>query len=262
MINENRHPNRQGRKAAVEVFVLTVSKPRSPRWLNCVDFFRGFDLDFDFVQGLTPEDTNAHSPYSAVRNTMFCKRPLSDGEVAVYMGHRRIWQKIVAGQSDVALIVEDDFVVTDQAAFLKLITSQYADPPWDVLKLFDFAPKKEVNQLSWQGFKIVDYKYPASGCVAYLITRHAAERLLKRQHIFRQVDEDLSWCWEFGLRVRSLSPNIVRDGGEDLGGSFLDEGRTDQRAGQNLLRRLNGIIISGVKQICAKLYLHAKVLGK
>lgn len=239
----------------VPIYVLTVEKEGGQRRVHCFASFNRLNLTPIFVQGFLLNNPHLSQDYSSWRNLLFAKRSLSVQEISVYMGHRKIWAQIAAGQSEVAFVAEDDVSVIDETTFLHVLDKAGDHKDWDILKLFDFAPKKIVATHDWHGLKIVDYKYPASGCVAYLMTREAARRLLQRKRFYRQVDEDISWSWEFDLRVRSVSPNIVGEVSDKLGGSLIEDSRLALRRHKNRLRSTVGMFWALVKQIRARRHL-------
>lgn len=244
----------------VPIFVLTVDAPDGPRRQHVRQHYTDKGLDVVFVEGLRADDPEVRTSYSRWRNLAFSKRRMTATEVAVYLGHRRIWKTISAQGHDVALVLEDDCKIVDHTSFEIALGNARDRRVWDLLKFFDYKPKPIKNTQEWHRLTVVDYKYPASGCVAYLITGDAAKKLLARRAIYRPVDEDLSWCWEFGLRVRSVSPNICLEASDRLGGSLIEEGRAAARVETPFLRRLNGLRLSAVKQIRAKRYL-AKMIA-
>ncbi len=185
---------------------------------------------------------------------------MSATEIAVYLGHRKIWKAICDQQHEVALILEDDAAIIDHADFETALQNAHDTRTWDILNFFDYKPKPIKYVQEWCGLTIVDYKYPASGCVAYLITKDAATKLLERKSIYRPVDEDLSWCWEFGLRVRSVSPNVCAEQSDRLGGSLIEQDRAAARFKTPLVRRFIGLVQAAVKQVCARRHL-AKIIA-
>lgn len=239
----------------IPIYVLGVDDTEGPRRQHVEQEFERLNYSFTFVEGLRAADPQIWPSYSRWRNFFCSKRSLSATEIAVYLGHRRIWRAIASGADEVALVAEDDLSITDPAAFADVMRHASDHAAWDILKLFDFAPKPVVHRQDWHGLEIVDYKYPASGCVAYLVTRDAARRLLARRKIFRPVDEDLSWCWEFALRVRSISPNICTEVSHRLGGSLIEESRVIAKRQSGLVRSLVAIVIAGLKQVRARRYL-------
>jgi len=253
---QNAQENDKSQAKTVPIYVLTVDEEGGQRKMHCWTVFNRLKLNPTFVQGFRWDNLPSNRVYSPWRNLVFSKRSLSAQEVAVYLGHRKIWLQILEGQSEVALVVEDDLSITDSDKFAVVLEKATGPRYWDILKLFDFAPKEILASHEWNGIRIVDYKYPPSGCVAYLITRDAAQRLLQRRHVYRPVDEDISWCWEFGLCVRSIFPNIVEEVSHKLGGSLIEDSRFALRKRKKLLRSLLGIVLNIIKQIRARHHLH------
>ena len=238
----------------IPIYALTIDPIGGSRRVHCHQEFLKRGLDFTFINGLTGDNLEVDKIYSKTKNLLFSKRSLTKSEIACYLGFRKIWKIFLDSGEDVCLIVEDDFKIVNELAFKKILNSSNDHNSWDILKLFDFKPKKILNEESWNGVSIVDYKYPASGCVAYLITRKAAKNLLKRKKIFRAVDEDFSNCWEMGIRVRSINPNPIIEISHEVGGSNLEKERSNKKKQTNAGRRIWGILLQMRKQIFAFFY--------
>ena len=160
------------------------------------------------------------SSMTASGTLLWQKRSLSAGEIAVYCGHRRIWARLVDSGAPFALVLEDDFGISDPQAFCAVLDDCERHPEgWDVIKLFDFNPKPVRLRRRLGTSELVAHRFPAAGAVGYVIGRAAAERMLSRQRFFRAVDEDWSWPWEFALSIWSLSPNCIEEISVGLGGS-------------------------------------------
>jgi len=61
--------------------------------------------------------------------------------------------------------------------------------------------------------------------VGYVLSRNGARKLLAKEKLFRQIDEDFKHPWEFGLDIWSLTPNLVTENSRALGGSLLEAER-------------------------------------
>ncbi|WP_417250257.1 glycosyltransferase family 25 protein [Celeribacter sp.] len=235
-------------------FVLTVEQPDGLRRRHLAEECERLGLACHCVQGVTFGDREISETYSVLSNLFYSKRSMTQGEIACYIGHRRTWQAFLDSGAEVALICEDDFKSINDADFREVLDRAVSRDDWDILKLFDFAPKKILHSVPLGSLSIVDYKYPAAGAVCYLIRRKAALRLLRRKKIFRPVDEDFLYCWEFGLRVRSVYPNPVAEVAADLGGSVLEAERVSIKRNRNRIRSLWGMFLAGYKQIRSKAY--------
>jgi len=201
-------------------YILTVDTPDGPRRKSARRQLDSVGLKADFVEGLRLNDPAIYKQYDRIRNLLWQKRSLSAGEIAVYCGHRRIWARLVDSGAPFALVLEDDFGISDPQAFCAVLDDCERHPEgWDVIKLFDFNPKPVRLRRRLGTSELVAHRFPAAGAVGYVIGRAAAERMLSRQRFFRAVDEDWSWPWEFALSIWSLSPNCIEEISVGLGGS-------------------------------------------
>ncbi len=247
--------NREAGDITLNAFVLTIETSKGPRRQHAERELEKMQLKSEFMNGFDKNDPSILDIYSAGLNLLYHKRPLTMSEVATYAGHRLIWQRIVDCGADHALVLEDDFHVPDTNRFLKAISDCLSfRERWDIVKFFDFKPKSVIQEDKFFGTRVVAYKYPASGAVAYIINRYAAEKLLKRRKIYRPIDEDLSNMWEFSIRIWSTSPNLVEEVSEELGGSLLEADRLSRKTKRNIGRSLWGNFLQGWKMLRARLY--------
>jgi GR25 family glycosyltransferase involved in LPS biosynthesis len=178
-------------------------------------------MPWQFVQGYTRSDPALRELYSPTKNFLLSKRPLTETEIAIYAGHRKIWREIENGDEDTVIVMEDDAQIVDSAAIVAAVADAAShQAAWDIVKFFDFHPKPVARSVQWAGTRLVVHKTVASGAVCYMIKREAAARLLTRPRIFRAIDEDLSHPWEFGLSIWSVEPNPVAEVSDTLGGSI------------------------------------------
>lgn len=238
-------------------FVLTVDAPDGARRRNVFHQLEDLDLNWEFVVGADKAQNSMMKEYSRFLNLFFHKRSLTRGEVAVYVGHRMIWRKIIEKNLDYGIVFEDDFCISDKHAFLSVLSDCLAcHDQWDLVKFFNYRPKRVVIRKKVGNSNVVSYKYTASGMVAYIISRMAAEKLLRKARFYRPVDEDISHMWEFPIRVWSTSPNLVYEIGDELGGSLLEAERSKQRAKKNIVRSIWGNFLQGWKLTRAYTYRH------
>lgn len=222
---------------ALAVLVITVKPEGHPRRVHARHELDGLGLDGRFVEGATGEDLDALALYSPRRNALFAKRSMSAQEIACYASHRRAWRALLASADEHALILEDDFHAIDPAALRRVLSDCIAGASrWDVVKFFEYSRKPVWRRKRLGSTELVGFKYPSSGAVGYLVSRKAASRLLSRERIFRPVDEDISWTWEFGLRIWSTPSNMVEDVSVALGGSQIELGRDRIKSWRNPLR--------------------------
>ena len=230
----------------VKAYVLTISPPGSARYEHASRTLDALGLDYQMVDSFTADDVGKNDFYNPYMNFIWSKYRLTKEEIATYAGHRKCWRTFLQSADDHALILEDDFKVLDQRLFFAAINDARQLPEkWSIIKLFDV---KEKTQRSYEvkagETTFMRQRIPCSGAVGYIITRKGAEALLKRKKFFRQVDTDISYPWEFGLDVWSVSPNPLDEIARELGGSLIEKGRNERRARKNILRSLKGNFIA------------------
>lgn len=236
------------RPKAFRCYVLTIKDDLHPRLANARTQLDALGFEFEIIRGATPADIHKPDVYSALGNRILMKRALSDGEIACYVSHRRMWQAFLASGFEHGLFFEDDFHAADPMALEKAVHDCLASSrTWDVIKLFDYNPKRIVQQRLAGQTRLVAYKYPASGNVAYLMNRKAATSLLKRRRFCRPVDEDMAHMWEFDIRIWSVLPNPVSEISHLLGGSQIGEARILTKRKKNIGRSLWGNVLQAWK---------------
>jgi GR25 family glycosyltransferase involved in LPS biosynthesis len=150
---------------------------------------------------------------------------LRNSEIAAFHSHRACWQKILDGDLDVALILEDDLHLQEdvfpRALNLALLNIRPGDFIRFPIKVREKAMKK-VGALDEIGLHT--YNQIALGMVAQLVTRDAARSLLAASEQFdRPVDNFLQMQWVHDVRVLTVWPSGVREISADLGGSMIGQ---------------------------------------
>ena len=196
-------------------------------------------INFEFVYGFAPCDPIIKQKYSKLLNALAMKRALSDGEKAVSMGHRKIWQRILDSDLDFALIFEDDFQIVNPASFLdSIFRALPLLSSVDMIKLFDFQKRDPLYTIPVGFYSVCIYERPNSGLVGYLVTRVFCERLLSQRYIYRPIDEELRYWFSHRVRIASFSSNLVIDNSASLDGSFLSIDRDIVRGKRNVIRSI------------------------
>lgn len=199
------------------------------------------------IEGATPTDGIVADLYDAKAAWRWSKRPPISAEIAAYATHRMAWQALLDGGGAWALVLEDDFVVLDEAALRAVIAAgELLSTGRDIVKLFDLPGERVKGRTivrTVAGIGIVKREHVRAGLVGYLISRDGAARFLSRRHVFRVVDEDIKYHWELGLDIWSVTENLVADGGADLGGSLIDDARKASRR-RSLRRSIKGNLLA------------------
>ncbi|AWB50525.1 hypothetical protein HYN69_18095 (plasmid) [Gemmobacter aquarius] len=211
-------------------------------------------LRVEMVDGFIDSDDSTLRLHDPVQERRWTRRPMTLREVATYGTHRCGWQRLIETGADHALLLEDDFILTDPAALRRLLENLPAcmAPDVDMLKLFDF-PDSTSNGWALHrevaGETLLFPRYPKVGAVGYVLSARGAGKFLYRQTVFRPIDEDLRYYWELGLRVWTLARPLVRDGSATLGGSLLEEERKAFRPMRAAGGRLRFHLIGGHRRI-------------
>jgi glycosyl transferase, family 25 len=231
-------------------FVITIETEEGARRQSAIRQLNSIGIDFRFVEGCLPDDSAVNICYDATLNYWRMKRPLSRGEVAVYLSHRRALAAFIETDAEFALILEDDFGLVEPDHFLEdVIRILRAPIRWDLVKLFDFqGPKRPRALLDLGRIAIVEYKSPTAGMVGYLVRRSGAEKLISRPILFRVIDEDIKLYWEIDLFAFSVIPNVLNEISGDLGGSTIEFERNRLRDDRSVGRSVRGTAIKFVRK--------------
>lgn len=155
-------------------------------------------------------------------------KPLVPGEVGCYLSHLSALRRFLDGGARYALILEDDAVlppalerVIDSVIALREHGTGGMAGMWDVLKLQNSRRRRVTLARIAAGVELVEYGFSVPIAAAAAVwTREGALRFLEHfQGISRPIDCDLQHPWEFGLKILSVHPPLVRTEGVSLIGS-------------------------------------------
>lgn len=129
--------------------------------------------------------------YSDNRAVEFWGRSLTQGEVGCYASHMAVWEQVLAGEEEFALIMESDALLTSEALdIVDLIVSKHSDVDMVMLSWADCVPSFYGVRKLTRGYRLVKFARKSYYASAYLISRKGARELLKHsQCISLPVDE-------------------------------------------------------------------------
>ena len=226
-------------------FVITIESDVGQRAQSALRQLTPLGIALHVVDGVRPDDIGIESLYNRDLNSLYMKRPLGRGEVAVYSSHRRALETFLKTDFEFAIILEDDFELLRPDHFVDEVL-RILDAPleWDLIKLFDYLgskkPKKPIARLDLGPIAIVEYSTPRAGMVGYIVRRSGAQKLISRPHLFRPIDEDLKYYWELDLRSFSVFPCLVAEISDRLGGSYIELERRRLRDDRSIRRSIRG----------------------
>lgn len=228
------------------VFVLTFPGAGTDRHQSPQQEFERLpiELGWSLVMGFGPQDQIVEEVYDADLNQRWMKRPLAASEIAVYAGHRKMYAEFLSGSAEFGLFLEDDFQISHLDDFCYLVEHiESVMASTDMLKLFNFGDKPGwvVRQRTSGPLQLVKHHRNSAGAVAYVLSRHGAEKLLAKSKLYRQIDEDFKYHWEFDLNIWSLAPDLVTENSSGLGGSLLEmDRRTMKQNHRNVVTSMKG----------------------
>lgn len=193
----------------LQPIVITIESEGGPRRVGAVQEAARYGWSPEFVRSIDRNSSMVDQLYDTDRNHKLRKDPMTRGEVACYYGHRKAWGKIAHGAAAYRLVLEDDFQVRDPSALAALAGSVEHMKDWDIVGLSSHNPIGVFRRCQVKDAEIRNYLFKATGAVGYLLSRTGAQKLLRREKVFRPVDEDFIHPWELGLTVHSMIPNPI-----------------------------------------------------
>lgn len=178
--------------------------------------------------------------YDARTRQQMYANHLTLGEVGCYDSHYRIWQDLARSNDDIWCILEDDIELAPDFS-QRLAGALDVPVPWGVMRLKDAgsAGRWQVAQLPGGGV-LNDHRKQPGGTQGYLIRRDAALTLLAYgKRMIHPVDDMLNRNWEHGIRMISISPDMVVDRGDELGTTIVGRQKARRSISQKLRREFH-----------------------
>lgn len=157
------------------------------------------------------------------------------GELACFLSHRVLWQRMVDEGLDQALILEDDVALEAGFGAAFALASRFAGVEGFVQ--FQTRPLRGASEvvLEEAGVRVLRPRVVPRRTSAQLVGRRAAERLLAVSgRIDRPVDGMLQLVWETGQAVHCVVPSGVSDMTAEVGGTTVQ-----RKSGADIIGRLS-----------------------
>lgn len=161
----------------------------------------------------------------AVRHLLEPRYPFALGkaEIGCFLSHRRAWQAIVDGGHDVGLVAEDDVeaAAPDFAEVVAATVAAIKPDEFVRLPMHERGERGDVIRISGP-MQFVEPRLPGLNMQMQIIGHEAARRLLAASARFdRPVDSFVQLQWVHGARVLTTRPVVIREIGDLLGGSVI-----------------------------------------
>ncbi len=180
------------------------------------------------------------------------------GTIGCYLSHVNVWREFLASNHSYALVFEDDveFEPNKLKTLVGLLLGNSQE--WDFVDIdvnrHGFA--RTDMKLS-HTFKLVTFRARVANASCYLINRKAAIEFVKKAFpIFLPVDHYMMRPWEFGIKTRGVTPQIVH---QTFGES--DIAKQESKSNVNLFYKVTSLFYQITADImtCISAYWNVKV---
>lgn len=168
--------------------------------------------------------------YDASRNARTFKQAMTPAEIACYISHLRLWERIEKQSAPAAFVFEDDVEpAVDLATIVKSVEQRSRD--WDMLKLFSSRRRALLDPQGLIGpFQVGVPNIIPMSTIGYAITRECAGRLRRKLVPFaRPIDMDLKHWWEHGECIKLIEPSPLAERNGHRASSHIHQSRRRQR---------------------------------
>lgn len=165
-------------------------------------------------------EEHTHETYKRHLHTPRYPFSLRNTEIACFLSHRRAWQEIAEGDSDMAFVVEDD-VVLNMKFFDAALTAALEKATSEDFVRFPCVKQTGI-QMEAHTARVSKPDNVGLGMQAQLVGRSAARRLLQAtDHFDRPVDTTLQLTWRTGQPILEVMPSGVGEISRKIGGSTI-----------------------------------------
>jgi glycosyl transferase family 25 len=218
----------------VKVYVISVNDAHQRRE-NVRSQLCDAEVTWEIIDAVRSDSAVVTDLLEKFRYSKKWHKPLQAGEIACYLSHRKVWQKMLDEKVERALILEDDFQlkmpVDEIIALLHEFRSDY-----DMVKLH--GTPKGSHSVEDCDFYALHQAFSVTGItVAQWVCARALPLLMaKSEQIERPIDMDIKHHWEYPLTVYHLIPEVVEEVSSRLGGTSIKNRKTRKSLGQWLKR--------------------------
>lgn len=184
------------------VFVISLARAAERR-ADITGRLNAAGVDYELVDAVDGMTLDLHALGDRIVN-----RALTPGQVACFLSHYNLWQRMVDEQIPAALMLEDDAVWEDDfwqvARMLPQLKWQ-----WDFINCAYPRPIKAETIICQLGGKrrLVRGKRPSWFTISYAVSLGGAVKLLKHCRPIRAgVDEQIRQYWQYGLDFYQIDP--------------------------------------------------------
>lgn len=166
---------------------------------------------FDAVEGKKLPADEIAAVYDDAGRRRRVNKSLTGGELGCYLSHWAIFEKMVAENIPLALILEDDCLINDSLPRMLDCLTDPTLPPFDLVKMAigemglnrGFYPVRKLTQEA----ALVRHLNICNSTVAYVISLAGARRFMRYGMPIRYpIDVALNRFWVHGLNILAVRP--------------------------------------------------------
>jgi len=197
-----------------KVFLINLDRS-TDRLELCREELQKYNIEFERVPAVYGKELTQQqidSVYDENQNKKHYKKSLSLGEIGCYLSHIKCWQKVVDEKLDYAIILEDDFKLTESFGDFKSIFEHLTN--WDYVRIaFSSRNVPIVKRMPvTENYDLVHYAKVPINMLGQAISLQGAQKLLNNtQKIFRPVDVDIKHYWEKDIEILGITPPLIRE---------------------------------------------------
>jgi glycosyl transferase family 25 len=204
-------------RSPTDISIRIISLVRSvERRENVSRCMAAIQLPFEFIDAvdgrvLTDEDLARKT--DAARMVAAIGRPMTRGEIGCSLSHLEACRQLLASDAPATLVLEDD-CQPDETLVRFLSAADNLPAGWDVIHLHWWNARTSLlrqHRLT-SGIKLLRFVESGWSSGAYLMSRHAAQKILeKNTPVIVPSDHVLHEIEPVGLQVWGTSPLCVRE---------------------------------------------------
>jgi glycosyl transferase family 25 len=225
-------------RQSAQIYVISVNDAHQRRE-NVRAQLSGASVRWEIIDAVRSDSTAVTDLLERYRNSKKWHKPLQAGEIACYLSHRKVWQKMLDDQVERALILEDDFQLKMPIDEIVMLLHEFRSD-YDMVKLHGKPKHSRSIEECLHGRELygLHQAFSVTGItVAQWVCAKAIPRLMvKAEQIERPIDMDIKHFWEYPLTVYHLIPEVVEEVSAKLGGTSIQNRKSSKTFRQWLQR--------------------------
>ncbi|PNU20926.1 hypothetical protein C2E25_04885 [Geothermobacter hydrogeniphilus] len=196
------------------IYVITLDHARE-RQQTISARLRELGLAFEFISGVDGRGLKLenHPDYEPIKRRLFYGRDLSQGEFGCILAHRNVYRHMQELQVEMAVVLEDDSILTEELPEVIEALARIADN-WDLVRFLgrdkNYRSTRSIRPLEGTSAMLARQLGIPGGAYGYMLNLKAAKRLSRMtQKNWLAIDTLHGAVWLTGLRTLAVAPSPV-----------------------------------------------------